>query len=260
MTLDGLAAIVGERNLLDAPEDLARYDMDGRQGGGAALAVVRPSSTEQVSALVRAAHAAGQRLVPQGARSGLVGAGLADRQIVLSLERLNAAPVIDAVNRTADVEAGVLLSTLNAAAGEHGLYFPIDLGADPSIGGMVSANTGGARLLRHGDVRRNLLGLEVVLSDAEGTILRFGRGLWKDNSGLDLKQLWVGGAGSLGIVTRATVALQPKPANRITALIALDRPEAAVDLIAPLEAGLGTLLTAFEGMSRPAMEAALAHV
>lgn len=260
MTLNGLAAIVGERNLLDAPEDLARYDIDGRQGGGAALAVVRPGSTEEVSALVRAAHASGHRLVPQGARSGLVGAGLADRQIVLSLERLNGAPVIDAVNRTAEVEAGVLLSSLNAAAGEHGLYFPIDLGADPSIGGMVSANTGGARLLRHGDVRRNLLGLEVVLSDPEGTILRFGRGLWKDNSGLDLKQLWIGGAGSLGIVTRATVALQPKPANRITALIALDRPEVAVELIAPLEAGLGTLLTAFEGMSRPGMEAALAHV
>jgi FAD/FMN-containing dehydrogenase len=209
---------------------------------------------------MRAAAADGVRLVPQGARTGLVGAGLADGDVILSLERMNRAPEIDPVNRTAEVDAGVLLSTLNAAAGEHGLFFPIDLGADPSIGGMIATNTGGARLLRYGDVRRNLLSLEVVLADGEGSVVQLGRALWKDNSGLDLKQLWTGGSGALGVVTRATLALQPKPVAQVTAMLALDRPEVAVDVLGSLEADLGALLTAFEGMSRAALAAAFAHV
>jgi FAD/FMN-containing dehydrogenase len=179
---------------------------------------------------------------------------------VLSLERLNRPPVIDTANRTVTADAGVLLSEINAAAAEHGLFFPIDLGADPSVGGMVAANTGGARLLRYGDVQRNLLGLEVVLADADATLLRLGNGLWKDNSRLDLKQLWAGSGGAMGVVTAATLALQPLPGARVTAMLALDRAEAAMDLIPLLEADFGTLLTAFEGMSRAALEAAFAHV
>lgn len=260
MTLDAFAAIVGDAHLLRAPGDLARYDVDGRQGGGAALAVLRPGSTAEVSALMRAAAAEGIRLVPQGGRTGLVGAGLAKGEVVLSLERLNRAPAIDALNRSAEADAGVALSTLNEAAGRHGLFFPIDLGADPSIGGMVAANTGGARLLRYGDVRRNLLAAEVVLADGQGTIVELGRALWKDNSGLDLKQLWVGGAGSMGVVTRATLALQPRPAAVVTAMLALDRPEAAIQLLERLEADFGAMLTAFEGMSYAALDAAFEHV
>jgi FAD/FMN-containing dehydrogenase len=196
----------------------------------------------------------------QGARSGLVAAGLADGDVVLSLERLNRAPLIDAANRTVEVDAGVTLSTLNDAAAEHGLTFPIDLGADPTVGGMVAANTAGARFLRHGDVRRNLLGLEVVLSDAAGTRLELGRALWKDNSGLDLKHLFTCSAGALGVVTRATLALQPLPANRVTALVAVSKAESALSLLLNLEQSAGTLLTAFEGISATALDLAFRHV
>jgi FAD/FMN-containing dehydrogenase len=157
-------------------------------------------------------------------------------------------------------DAGVALSTLNNAAAEHGLTFPIDLGADPSVGGMVAANTGGARFLRHGDVRRNLLGLEVVLSDGAGTCLELGRALWKDNSGLDLKQLFTSSAGALGVVTRATLALQPLPANSVTALVALTEAEHALALLLHLEQSAGSLLTAFEGISANALELAFRHL
>lgn len=258
-----LAAIVGEAHLLYRDDDLVRYDMDGRQGGGEALAVVRPGSTAEVSALMRLAATDGLTLVPQGGRTGLVAAGLAGKgaaQVVLSLDRVARPPVIDPLNRSADVDAGVLLSTLNEAAGRYGLFFPIDLGADPSIGGMVATNTGGARLLRYGDVRRNVLAAEVVLADGEGTVVQLGRALWKDNCGLDLKQLWIGGAGSLGVVTRVTLALQPKPASAVSALVALNEAEAAIDLLIALEAAFGTLLTAFEGMSRAALAAAFTHM
>ena len=169
-------------------------------------------------------------------------------------------PLIDPINRTATVDAGVRLSTLNAAAASHGLTFAIDLGADPSIGGMVAANTGGARFLRYGDVRRNLLGLDVVLADRLGSRIQLGGALWKDNSGLDLKQILVGSSGSLGVVTAATLALQPIPAASVSAMIALRDAKAAEVLLCALEAACGTLLTAFEGISPAAYEAALAHV
>ena len=227
------------------------------------MAVARPASTAEVSAVVRVAAAHGVALVPQGARTGLVGAGTTDDRgetLILSLERLARDPEIDPVNRTVTADAGVLLSTINQAAGEHGLFLPIDLGADPSIGGMIAANTGGARFLRYGDVRRNLLGLGVVLADGSGTTLELGGALWKNNAGLDLKQLFAGSSGSLGVVTRATLALQPKPTAQVIALIALRDAEAALELLSLLEAHFGTLLTAFEGMSTAALDAAFAHV
>lgn len=260
MSMDELSEIVGSANVFRRKDDIARYDYDGRQGGGRAAAVVRPASTAQVSAIMRLAAARQLPLVLQGGRTGLVGAGLADGHIVISLERLSRTPTIDVANRTATVDAGVHLSQLNAAAAEHGLCFPIDLGADPMIGGMVATNTGGARLLRYGDVRRNLLAAEVVLADGNGTVLEAGRALWKDNSGLDLKQLWVGSAGSMGVITRATLALQPLPARRLTAFLTLEKSEAALDLLLALEAQLGSLLTAFEGISREALTATFAHV
>lgn len=261
--LDALAGIVGKANLLTEPGDLAGYASDGRGATGAPLAVVRPSSAEQVLRIVRLATAAQVRLVPQGARTGLVAAGIAGPEgdaIVMTLERLARAPVIDPVNRTVEVDAGVPLSVINAAAAEHGLFFPIDLGADPSVGGMIAANTGGARFLRYGDVRRNLLGIELVTADAEPRMMRLGAALWKNNAGLDLKQLLVGSSGSLGIVTRATLALSPKPVATVAAMVALDRAETADALLVALEQGFGTLLTAFEGISGPALDAALHHV
>lgn len=258
-----LAQVVGEKHILAAPADLERYQLDGRQPGGRALAVVRPASTAEISAVLRLAADHDVMVLPQGARTGLVGAGLTDDRgetLILSLDRLARAPEIDPVNRTVTADAGVLLSTVNQAAGEHGLFLPIDLGADPSIGGMIAANTGGARFLRYGDVRCNLLGIEVVLADGKGTVLELGSALWKNNIGLDLKQLFAGSSGSLGVVTRATLALQPKPGAQVTALVALRDPEAALELLTLLEARFGTLLTAFEGMSAPALGAAFAHI
>lgn len=254
---------VGPAHLLTDPGDLAGYASDGRSVTGQPLGVVRPASAQEVAAVLRAAHAAGVRVVPQGARTGLVAAGIpgADADLlVLNLDRLARAPAIDPVNRTAEVDAGLRLSALNAAALPHGLSFPIDLGADPSIGGMIGANTGGARLLRYGDVRRNLLALEVVTSEAEPRVLQLGAPLWKNNTGIDLKQLLVGSSGALGVVTRAALALSPLAPTRVTAMLALDRDETAVELLLALEASFGTLLTAFEGISAPALDAALTHV
>lgn len=261
--IDTAGAIVGPANIHVDRADLAAYEIDGRGQSGKAQAVVRPSSTDQVAAVVHAAQACGVALVPQGARTGLVAAGLADASrtsCILSLERLRQPPRIDPVNRSARVDAGVRLSDLNAAAGAFDLTFPIDLGADPSIGGMVTANTGGARFLRYGDVRRSVLGLQVVLNDPDGTILELGGETWKDNSGLDLKHLFIGASGSLGIVTRATLALQPKAPVAVTAMLAVATADGVPALLGRLEAHFGTLLTAFEGMSGTALDAALNHV
>lgn len=257
-----LAAIVGAAQVFTAADDLAAYRTDGRgAGGGMPVAVVRPADADQVSALARLAASEGLRMIVQGARTGLVGAGLADEgDLVVNLDRLAKHISIDPVNRTATVDAGVRLSALNAAAQAHGLFFPVDLGSDPSLGGMVAANTGGARLLRYGDVRANLMALDVVMADGKGTRLSLGAPLWKNNTGIDLKQLLVGSGGSMGIVTRVTVALQPCPAVRLTAMIALRDPHAALDLLGVLEGGLGTLLSAFEGIGPAALEAALGHV
>lgn len=261
--IERLCGVVGPAQVLTEPGDLAGYRADGRgAGGGAPLAVVRPADAGEVSALVRLAAEAGVRIVVQGGQSGLVGAGLAADagDIVVNLDRLSRHIEIDPLNRTATVDAGVRLSALNAAGAEHGLYFPIDLGADPSIGGMIAANTGGARLLRYGDVRANLMAIDVVAADAAGSALSLGAALWKNNTGLDLKQLLVGSGGSMGIVTRATVALQRRPAHQMTALIALREAETALPLLLALEEGFGALLSAFEGMSARAMAAALGHV
>jgi FAD/FMN-containing dehydrogenase len=192
--------------------------------------------------------------VPQGANTGLVGASVPDaggRMVVLSLERLNRRLEIDVLDRTVRVDAGVLLSTLNQALAEHGLMFPVDLSADPQIGGMVAANTGGGRLLRYGDVRHNLLGLEVVLHD--GSVVDTLTALRKNNTGLDLKQLFTGTFGSFGVVTGAVLQVAPLPRQRATALVGLHRGEAALDLLRALERGLSEFLTAFEVMSAGAL-------
>jgi FAD/FMN-containing dehydrogenase len=260
---DGLSAIVGPQHVLTKAMDMQGYAIDGRGVESAPLAVVRPSSREEIAALIAFCAQHNIRLVPQGARSGLTAAAIADQSgglLLLNLDRLSAPPEIDPINRTAKVDAGTRLSTLNQVAAEHGLFFPIDLGADPSIGGMVATNTGGARFLRYGDVRRNVLAVDVITAEPHPRTLHLGSALWKDNSALDLKQIFVGSGGAFGIITGATLALSPKPAVSISALIALEDAATSLALLTALEASFGTLLTAFEGMSRPAMTAALAHV
>jgi FAD/FMN-containing dehydrogenase len=256
------AAIVGDKNVLTEAGDRLPYAEGGRGLGPLPSLVVRPRGEKQMLAVVALARELGLQIILQGARTGLVEAGLAQADcpaIILSTERHNATIAIDADNRTAKVDAGVRLSSLNDAVASSGLYFPIDLGADPSIGGMIAANTGGARFLRYGDVRRNTVSIDCILPDV-GQIVRLGKGLWKDNSALDLKQCIIGSSGALSIVTSATLALQPLPTSRSGAIIQLADASWLAAILRHMEGRFGSLLTAFEGMSANAVELALKHV
>jgi FAD/FMN-containing dehydrogenase len=249
-----LRALLGEGAVLTEPHELARYEKGWRYGDGAALAAVRPGSTEEASRVLTLASERGLRLVPQGANTGMVGASTPDasgEMLVLSLERLSRIVEIDPVDRTVTAEGGVLLSQLEAALAEQGLMFPIDLGADPSLGGMVSTNAAGTRVLRYGDVRHNLLGLEVVLAD--GTVLDLMTALRKNNTGLDAKQLFVGTSGVFGVVTRAVMRVLPRPAHRSTAFVGVADGPTVLGLLSYLEQRLGDVLSAFEVISAAAL-------
>lgn len=258
--LASLRALLGEGAVVVEPHELERYEKGWRYGQGKALAAVRPSSTEDVSRLLRDASASGLRVVAQGANTGLVGASTPDgsgEMLVLSLERLSRTIVVDPVDRTVTADGGVLLSQVEAALAEHGLLFPIDLGADPSIGGMVATNTGGTRLLRYGDVRQNLLGLEAVLAD--GTVLDLTRPLRKNNTGFDARQLFVGTSGVFGVVTKVVMRVVPRPVQRVTALVGLASGAAVLGLLAHLEGRLGEALTAFEAIGAAALAPVFRH-
>jgi FAD/FMN-containing dehydrogenase len=258
--LAGIRALLGESAVVVEPHELERYEKGWRYGRGKALAAVRPSTTEEVALLLRHASAVGLRVVPQGGNTGLVGASTPDgsgEMLVLSLERLSRTVEVDPVDRTVTADGGVLLSTLDAALAGHGLLFPIDLGADPSIGGMVATNTGGTRLLRYGDVRQNLLGLEAVLAD--GTVLDLMRPLRKNNTGLDARQLFVGTSGAFGVVTKVVMRVVPRPVQRVTALVGLSSGAAVLGLLAQLESRLGEVLTAFEAIGAAALVPVFRH-
>jgi len=259
--LDDLrAALGGSAAVLDAAEDRARYEQGARYDRGRCLAVLRPADAEQVAESLRIANRHGARIIPQGANTGLVAGSTPDETgtgIVLSLERLRGFE-LDLDNATVRVGAGLLMSDLNARLAEEGLFFPIDLGADPSVGGMIATNTGGARFLRHGDVRANVLGLTAVLPD--GQVVRMGGGLRKDNTGPDWKQLLIGTSGAFGIVTEAELRLSFLPRDTAVALLIPAGPDAVLPLLRQAEQTFGNLLSAFEGMSGEAMAAALAHV
>ena len=257
-----LRRFVVDGGVLTPDSDEEKYQRGYRYGSGRALAVARPATTEELAAIVRYCVARDLRIVPQGANTGLVAASTPDEsgeQLILSLERFRGVEAIDAQGRTATARAGTRLSELNQAARPHELCFPIDLGADPSLGGMIATNTGGARLLRYGDVQRNLMGLEVVLADADATVLSDMRGLRKDNSGIDLKQLFVGTSGTFGIITRAQVELHRVPRQAATALVVPASHAMVPALLTRLETEAGEFLSAFEGMSVNAIRAALAH-
>lgn len=254
--------LLGEGGLLDALPETDRYAHGYRYGSGRALAVARPTTVANLRALVRYCYAHDVRIIAQGANTGLVGASTPDEsgaELVVSLDRLRGIEAVDVHNHTALVLAGTRLSELNSGIAAHELFYPIDLGSDPSLGGMVATNTGGSRLLRYGDVRRNLLGLEVVLADADATLLGDLQGLRKDNSGVDLKQLFVGTSGSFGIISRVQVELQRVPRQAAAALVIPAAHAAIPELLALLETEAGEFLGAFEGMSANAMQAALAH-
>ncbi|MFV3074440.1 FAD-binding oxidoreductase [Niveispirillum fermenti] len=257
---DGLAAIVGARHVLADPADMAPYVSAARYGGGRARLVVAPADAAQLSAVLRLCQARGVPTVPQGANTGLVGASTPDgsgAQVVLSLRRLTGTFDLDLDNRAVTVGAGWDLDSLNQRLEPHGLWFPVDISASPSVGGMIATNAGGSRVLRYGDMRRNVLSLEAVLAD--GRIVGDRRGLRKNSTGLDLKQLFIGTGGSFGIVATAVLDLQPLPRQMATALVVPADTGAINGLLALLERRAGEYLSAFESMSGPALAAALHH-
>ncbi len=262
--LDRFAAIVGERHALRAAADIEPYvtERRGRFPGVTPL-VLRPGSVDEVSRIVKLATETGTAIVPQGGNTGLVGAQVPDRsgtQIVLSLSRLNRIREIDTLSNTATVEAGVILEKLHEAADAAGRLFPLSLGSQGSceIGGNLSSNAGGTGVLAYGNARELCLGVEVVLPTGE--VFDDLRKLKKDNTGYDLKDLFVGAEGTLGIITAAVLKLFPKPKGREVAWVGLSSPEAALELFSRATDQAGSGLTAFELISDMVLGFAVRHV
>ena len=251
--LSDLRRCVGADHVLSSSEDTASFTTDWRRKYcGRAAAVVRPGSTAEVAAVMRLAHSRGVAVVPQGGNTGLSGGATPDgsgTQIVLSMRRINRIRSLDTVNDTAVVEAGVVLQTLQDTVRQAGRLFPLALAAQGSctVGGNLATNAGGTAVLRYGNMRELTLGLEVVTPD--GQIWDGLRVLRKDNTGYDLKQLYIGSEGTLGIITAAALKLFTPPQVTLTALMALDSLDAAVALLAHARAALGPGLTAFEAIS-----------
>ncbi|MRW83695.1 FAD-binding protein [Pseudoduganella sp. FT26W] len=250
--------ILGDAYVLDAPADMAPFLTDWRgRFTGKALAVLRPGSVQQVAALVRACAEHRVALVPQGGNTGLVLGSVPDAsgaQVVLSLARLNSIRQVDPVNRTMTVDAGCILQQIQEAAAAEGCLFPLSLAAEGSctIGGNLSTNAGGTAVLRYGNTRELCLGLEVVTP--QGEIWSGLRGLRKDNTGYDLRDLFIGAEGTLGVITGAVLKLYPLPKASITALAALPSPADALQLLVLMQDHCGSSLTGFELMSRYCLE------
>ncbi len=260
--LSRLAGLVGPAHVLHEG-DLAAWEQDWRKRArGKALAVVRPGSTQEVAAVVRACAEAGTALVPQGGNTGLVVGGIPDgsgTQVVLSLQRMNRVRELDADNLTVTVEAGCVLQQLQQVAQEAGLLFPLSLAAEGSctIGGNLATNAGGTQVLRYGNTRDLCLGLEVVTP--AGDVWDGLSGLRKDNTGYDLRDLFIGSEGTLGVITAATLKLFPQPAATLTAWAAVPSMEAAVRLLTLARGRLASGLTGFEVMGRFALSLVARH-
>ncbi|MDH6230839.1 FAD/FMN-containing dehydrogenase [Mesorhizobium soli] len=255
--------ILGEKGLVEDEHDIATYETGARYDRGKAALVLRPRTTQEVSAVVAYCVRNGIALVPQSGNTGLVSGSTPDasgNEIVLSLDRVTQTFELDLDNRSLKAGAGLRLSEVNRRLEEHGLFFPIDLGADPCLGGMVATNTGGSRFLRYGDVRRNTLGLTVVLGDENGTVLELSSDLRKNNTGVDWKQLFIGTSGAFGIVTECVLNLEKTPRQAATALLVPQSAAHVMPLLRAMEDKLGVYLSAFEGMSGNAVAAALDHV
>src|SRR3954469_9133268 len=258
--VDTLAGRLGTTHVLTDPADMAGYLVESRGlYQGSALAVVRPADTEEVSFVVRECAAAGVPIVPQGGNTGLVGGGVPFGGIVLSLARLDRIREIDPVNATMTAEAGCILQNARAAPAEHGLLFPLWLPSEGScrIGGNLSTNAGGANVVRYGNTRDLVLGLEVVLAD--GRVWNGLKGLRKDNTGYDLKNLFVGAEGTLGIITAAVLKLVPRPKATTTAFIGCASARRTLDLFQRLRQSDDDTLTAFELMPAFALYMVLKH-
>jgi FAD/FMN-containing dehydrogenase len=257
-----LRRLLGERHVLTAADDLAPYCTDWRgRYTGSALCVVLPGHTEEVAAAVRACTAAGAAIVPQGGNTGLCGGATpTGGEVVVCLRRLNRIRAVDVDNNSITVDAGCTLQAVQEAARDADRLFPLSLAAEGSatLGGNLSTNAGGVQVLRYGNARELTLGLEVVLAD--GRIWDGLRALRKDNTGYDLKHLFIGAEGTLGLITAATLKLFPRPRTQATAWVAVPDPAAAVRLLARLRDAAGDNVTAFEIVSRPALDLVLRHI
>ncbi len=264
MLLENLKKIVGEKGWITDPESLEPFLSEWRDSyHGRTAIMVMPGSTREVAAVVKACAAAGTAIVPQGGNTGLCGGAIPDNsgeQVLLSLSRMNRIRALSPVDYSMVVEAGCVLADVQAAAAGVDRLFPLSLAAEGScqIGGNLSTNAGGTNVVRYGTAREQVLGLEVVL--ANGDIWNGLRTLRKDNSGYDIKQLFIGAEGTLGIITAASLRLFPCPENLQTALVAVADAQAAVDLFALLRGRLHDRIQAFELISDRAMRYVLKHI
>jgi FAD/FMN-containing dehydrogenase len=250
MLIDDLKAIVGPSGWSNDPDELRPHLTEWRDTyHGETLLMVSPADTGQVAAVVKACAASKTAVVPQGGNTGLCGGAIPDesgQQVLLSLSRMNAIRSISVNDFSMIVEAGCILANVQEAARKAGRYFPLSLAAEGScqIGGNLSTNAGGINVLRYGSARAQVLGLEVVLAD--GTVWNGLRGLRKDTAGYDIKQLFIGSEGTLGIITAANLRLYPEIGSTQTAMIAVESPTHAVELLALLRGLLADRLLAFE--------------
>ncbi len=251
--LDRLKAIVGPKGWTTDAAELQPHLTEWRGNfEGRTPLMVQPASTAEVSAIVTACAQAGVALVPQGGNTGMCAAGIPDdsgEQVLLSLSRMNRVLEVDAENFSMVVEAGVILADAQEAARAAGRFFPLSLGAEGScqVGGNIATNAGGINVGRYGTARSLVLGLEVVMAD--GTVLDVLRSLRKDTAGYDLKQIFIGSEGTLGIITKASVRLFPDPGNTATALLGLASAGAAVDVLGKLKHALDDRVESFELVS-----------
>ena len=258
------AALVGKPHALTGNDAMAPHLKEPRGlWGGKAAMVLRPGNTQEVSAILRLASETGTPVVPQGGNTGLVGGQMPDQSgkaLILSLSRLNRIRELDRDSATITVEAGTVLQTIQEAADGAGLLFPLSLGSQGScqIGGNLSSNAGGTGVLAYGNARELCLGVEVVLPTGE--LLDDLRKLKKDNTGYDLKNLFVGAEGTLGVITAAVMKLFPKPKGQEVAWIGVESPEAALALFNLATAQAGSGLTAFELVRDLAMDFAVTHI
>jgi len=223
--------------------------------------LLRPATTRAVSEILAVCHETATPIVPQGGNTGLVGGQIPfDGEILLSLSRMNRIRTLDTDGHALVVEAGVVLANAQKAASDANLLFPLSLAAEGSctIGGNISTNAGGVNVLRYGMARELVLGLEIVLAD--GRVLDLLRTLRKDNTGYDLKQLFIGAEGTLGVVTAVALKLFPKPSAHATAFVAVPSPSAAIALLSRLQSATGGMVSAFELIPRIALELVLMHI
>jgi FAD/FMN-containing dehydrogenase len=261
--VDSLRAAVGEAHVL-TDGDLSAWERDWRKRWrGKALAVVRPGNTNDVACVVRACAANGTALVAQGGNTGLVGGGVPDAsgtQVLLSLSRMSRVRELDRANLTLTVEAGCVLQTVQQTADDAGLLFPLSLAAEGSctIGGNLATNAGGTQVLRYGNARALCLGLEVVTP--AGDVWHGLSGLRKDNTGYDLRDLFIGSEGTLGVITAATLALHAKPAATMTAMASCSSLADCVALLGLAQQQLGAGLTGFEAMNEFSLSLVARHM